>query len=109
MKILKASVPCDNGAVYSIDTIAHDGGLWLVPGWLEFTRQGWKKPRRMISLSALPHRVVKTECGQDYVILESSISKEVLDCAGAPSIAETTIILEEPDVRLPLNRKLNAL
>lgn len=109
MKILKTSVPSDNGVIYSVDTIAHEGSLWLVPSWLEFTSHGWKKPRRMILLSALPRLVVQTCDGEDFIVLEAPISKAILNCSASPSNTEATIIYDYPDVRVPIDHKLNAI
>ena len=43
-------VTYDTGEVKLIDTIEHEGSLWLVPKWLDTPYPGMQKPVRMICL-----------------------------------------------------------
>jgi hypothetical protein len=49
MKIYKTMMsisddPAGGGNIYKMDTIEHEGQMWLVPEWLEKEGEGWKKP-----------------------------------------------------------------
>ena len=44
------AVKSDDGKIYWIDTIEHEGGLWLVPKWLATTYPQTYKPARMIQM-----------------------------------------------------------
>src|ERR1700694_4313180 len=48
-----AFVTTDDGNQLLVDTIEHDGGLWLVPCWLDTPYPGMSKPARLIRLDSL--------------------------------------------------------
>jgi hypothetical protein len=47
---VKTYVACDDGQTYLVDTIEHEGDLWLVPKWLDPTYPSMRKPARIIRL-----------------------------------------------------------
>ena len=49
-KATKTYVTSDDGYTYLIDTIEHEGYLWLVPAWLDAPYQQMRKPARIIRL-----------------------------------------------------------
>ena len=49
-EVTRTYVYFDDGLQYLIDTIEHQGELWLVPGWLASPYPGMQKPVRMIRL-----------------------------------------------------------
>lgn len=64
--------------VYCIDTIEHQGGLWLVPSWLETRGGKAQKPERIIRLDCLQYQSKPEGLAFDYVLNES-IPQAVLD------------------------------
>lgn len=64
--------------VYCIDTIEHQGGLWLVPEWLEIQGGQVRKPERIIRLDCLQYQSEPEGLAFDYV-LNDSIPQAVLD------------------------------
>jgi hypothetical protein len=48
-------VTTDGGAQLLVDTVEHDGGLWLVPGWLASPYPGMQRPARIIRMDLLAH------------------------------------------------------
>jgi hypothetical protein len=56
--VAKTAVKSDDGKIYWIDTIEHEGGLWLVPKWLATTYPQMYKPARMIQMDTLAHNLV---------------------------------------------------
>lgn len=53
----KTLITISDGTVRQVDTIAHDGDLWLVPKWLDGPYPGYRRPWRMIRLSPLKPRI----------------------------------------------------
>ena len=47
---IRTYVTYDNGQTVLIDTIEHEGDLWLVPEWLPTTFPKMRKPARIIRL-----------------------------------------------------------
>ncbi len=55
--ILRTMLGHDDSSFISIyDTIEHEEKLWLVPRWIDTRAPAYKKPRRLISLTDLPHQ-----------------------------------------------------
>ncbi|MBI3808012.1 MAG: hypothetical protein HY281_10965 [Nitrospirae bacterium] len=65
MPILKCLVGFSDGYVGTCDGIAHEGKLWLVPGWLEHPRKPIAMPERIIRFDNFPHQAAQ-EGGLDY-------------------------------------------
>jgi hypothetical protein len=49
-EVMRTYVTCDDGKMLLIDTIEHEGDLWLVPEWLATTFPKMHKPARIIRL-----------------------------------------------------------
>lgn len=81
MKAWKTQVRTDNGLMVNVDTIEYDGGLWLVPRWLEGPSPAMKKPARLIRMDTLPHQDIGPIPGglRRFYILQDSLPKAVLD------------------------------
>jgi len=101
IRILKTLVgSADEGSIWKIDTIEYDGGLWLVPQWLEVPSEGVTMPARIIPIDVLPHQ--KTEQGPADYLLTGPLPKSVLD-------GKTTtgyVVVERPDIKIPAGGKL---
>ena len=40
----------ENDIIYRVDTIKYTGKIWLVPGWIDNPKAGWRIPERIICL-----------------------------------------------------------
>ena len=67
----------DEGHPYLIDTIRHEGSLWLVGSWLESNDTGEKIPERIVRLSGLRFQEVENQPYQ--FLLNNALPKSVLD------------------------------
>ena len=85
--------------LYRVDVIEFEGGLWLVPEWLDNKAQGWTTPARIIRLDTIPHQRVE---GMDYhFVVNVSIPKAILTGAD-PTTIDTEfplIVRDMPGVR----------
>jgi hypothetical protein len=97
MKYKKTLVGCDNGTVYHVDTIEHQGKLWLVPEWLASPDAGWTKPARIVRLDTLHHDAIDGDFGFDYILI-GSMPKAVLDGQLSPETSTSFEVIEKPDI-----------
>jgi len=105
MKIVKTLVGTDDGKIDSCDTIEHEGGLWLVPVWLEAPTQGWRKPGRIIRMDNLPHQNAPAGFQQQYV-LNVPIPRAVLDGRTPPEQAHGFVVIDAPpNIEVPLGTR----
>lgn len=108
MKILKTRVGTDRGTVDTVDTIQHDGGLWLVPMWLELPSRGVRQPMRIIRLDVLPIQEAGGLPGCDYFLASGCIPKDILECRTPAEQATGFVVIDSPEIFLKLpDRKLN--
>jgi hypothetical protein len=89
-----------DGQIYQVDTIEHDGMLWLVPRWHECAAAGWRKPERIICVSTMAHQ----KWGDKHV-LNSPIPRDIFDGRAEPKPADGILVIEMPDISLPLPRR----
>jgi hypothetical protein len=96
--------------IYTIDSIEHQGRLWLVGGWLEDRAAGFRIPQRLVCPLKMgfqpnpqpgPGRV-------DYSI-SAPVSKAAYEGRVPPELAADYVVLEQPDVRFPLPPTLGSL
>jgi hypothetical protein len=95
MKILKALIS-DGSNMGECDAIEYEGGLWLVPQWLEAPFEGYKIPARIIRFDTLKHHKNKF-LNFDFQ-LQHTIPQAVLD--GQTSAGYE--IREKPDIRFSI-------
>lgn len=76
-KIYKALVANSEG-LYSIDVIEFEGGLWLVPEWIDHITEGWTSPARIIRMDTLPYQRDTGLTDTDFVV-NVTIPTELLD------------------------------
>lgn len=108
MKILKTLVGLDSGGgLYHMETIEHQGKMWLVPGWLEAPSEGWKIPARIICLDPLPHQ--KLPQGDPYgdFVLNGPLHKSVCDGHTQLTAGYAYVVIERPDIRIPIPRGIH--
>jgi hypothetical protein len=67
------------GDVLMMDTIRHDGKLWLVPEWLDRIDEGWRTPTRIVCMHGLQYQEITDDNeGADF-LLNHEMPKAVLD------------------------------
>lgn len=97
MRPIKQTAVRVGDAVFSVDTIAHEGALWLVPAWIELPGKKQQMPERIIRLDE--HRLQKpTDMVFDYV-LTREIPPGVLDgqtTTGFEVVVRPEILVEIP-------------
>ena len=100
---IKTYVRSDDGNTYLIDTIEHEGGLWLVPQWLETTFPNMQQPARIIRMDTLPHNHVGDylfDTNHKTYSLDGLIPKAVLDGATSSLSKPPLEIVEAPEIAI---------
>jgi hypothetical protein len=82
------------------DTIEHEGGLWLVPHWLEDIAKKARMPTRIIRMDSLPHQALSAPYPADFV-LNAPIPKDVIDGVNTFSQGVQYEVVESPPIRFP--------
>lgn len=100
--MLKTAVGSDDGAIYTVDTIEFEGGLWLVPAWLEAPTEGWRTPARIVRIDTHPHQRLDEPFGPHNVVLNVPVPKAVLDGRVRPTKGAKFEVRDRPALRLPL-------
>ena len=74
-------VSTDDGKEFAVDTLEHDGGLWLVPRWIGSPYPGMQRPLRIIRLESLPHDDLGDPSGTGVrrYRLRGTIPRDVID------------------------------
>lgn len=107
MKILQTFVATSGdvetqGTIFKMDTIEHEGKLWLVPQWLENREEGWMTPARIILLDVLQHEDIRdSKLPADYN-LNYPIPKAVLDGKTEEQSATEYVVVELPGIKVPI-------
>lgn len=97
---IKTYVWCDNGEMPLIDTIEHEGGLWLVPKWLETPYPNMHRPARIIRMDALVlhrHGDIYNN-GVEIRKLDGPVPRAVLDGDFSLLSAPLLDAVEAPDI-----------
>ncbi len=87
------------GTVFMMDTIEHEGRMWLVPEWFDMPGKGWSRPARLICLDVLPHQ--KSSGSQWDYILTRPIPKPVCDGRIPKEVAHEYVVIERPNIEVP--------
>jgi hypothetical protein len=97
----KTYVKCDDGETYLIDTIRHEGLLWLVPKWTGTINPNMQKTVRLIPIDSL----ARTDLGHDFLgtghhvlKLDDPIPISVLDGTCPSQVAEHYGVVEKPEL-----------
>lgn len=98
-KILKTYVIA-GGGIHTVDTIEHEGKLWLVPNWLDDLAEGVTMPSRIIRLDVLRYERMGTE----GFALRDPMPKALLERRTPPKPIPGYEYQELPDIRFPLAR-----
>jgi hypothetical protein len=82
------------------DVIEYDGHFWLVPEWRDNRALGVTMPARIIALASLSYQ--KTGNLPPQFVVNDPIPKCVFDGQIPPEQAHKYIVVERPEIRLPL-------
>jgi hypothetical protein len=106
MKILKTRVAsAGDNRIFSVDTIEHQGGLWLVPQWTGSTTAGVRRPMRIIRIDLLRYQKPGPK-GYDY-LLNDPVPIGILFGQPAPQETQGFLVITQPDMSLPGRDMLN--
>lgn len=106
--MLKTVVAIEGGnALFSADTIEHEGKLWLVPHWLESPSEGYRIPARIVCLDGLrAFQKLEKSFPADYS-LGVPVPKAVFDGTHPQPLSLGYIVVERPDIRFPIPRGIH--
>ena len=104
-RIFQTMISFDEGGptLTQVDTIEHQGRLWLVGEWLENRTKGYRIPTRLVCPGM--HRFQPNPqpgFGRIDYSISAPVSKAVYEGRAQPSGTDGYEILERPDVRFPL-------
>jgi hypothetical protein len=88
-----------SGMLFRVDTIEHDGKMWLVPEWLDNPREGWRKPARIVCVDGMSHQ--RTMAGPTDFVLNTGIAKAVFQGHNQSEEEMRFLVIEGPDIRFP--------
>jgi hypothetical protein len=88
------------GGIYRMDVIEFQGRNWLVPEWLDYKDAKVSMPVRIVCLDLLPHQ---TSNSSEYqFVVSGPIPKSVVEGRAPPELAKQYLVIEKPDIRLPI-------
>ena len=90
-----------DGNIHRCDTIEYEGGLWLVPYWIENISEGYKSPVRIIRMDTLQFQRISGFGDSDF-LLNDPIPKSVLDGQTHKQGSFSFVVVESPDIRVPI-------
>ena len=103
MKIMKTLVTLIDldaqGQMLDVDTIEHEGKLWLVPEWIDTLDGKWTKPTRIICLAGLPVEKGTPQTGVDYV-LQFPMTKAILNGQAPTESSHAFVFVEDPPIEI---------
>lgn len=87
------------GQIHSVDVIEFEGKAWLVPEWLDSPDAKVTMPARIVLLDSLKHSRGEAS---PQVVVDDPIPKSIFDGRAPPAIKARYVVIERPDLRLPL-------
>ena|SRR5437588_3682639 len=106
MNIFKTRVAsAGDNRIFSVDTIEHQGGIWLVPQWTVSTTAGVRRPTRIIRIDLLRYQKPGPK-GYDYLLYDQ-VPIGILFGQPAPEETHGFVVIAQPDMSLPGRDKLN--
>ena len=90
--------PDSKGRPFRMDTIEHEGKMWLVPAWIDLRTEGYSMPVRIVCLDTLGYRPSRMK-SLDF-LLNDPISKAVLDGQIPPQAEADYLVVERPDIKV---------
>jgi hypothetical protein len=109
MKIMKTLVGMEGEPhIVLVDTIEHEGKLWLVPKWLESPTEGVQRPERIVRIDTLQKdkidRSRPNALPADHV-LNAPMPRSVLQGPIQPGKDSAYEVIPQPDIEIPLPTK----
>jgi len=101
MKIYKARLAFsggNEGTVYTMDVIQHEGSFWLVPEWRDSHAERVSMPVRMILLDLIQHTRLS---GNPDFLLTETVPIEVIEGRPTQEQAKQYVVRENPAVQVP--------
>lgn len=97
---IKTYINCDDGETYLIDTIEHEGALWLVPQWRDGPYPHMQRPERIIRMekAALRDLGVLVDKGPRIHRLADQVPKAVLSGPFPLPADSRFVAVEAPDL-----------
>lgn len=94
------SVVGSTDGMLEIDTIRHDGRVWLDPNWLDHGDEGCMTPERIVGLNSIRHREIeaRNDYGADLLINEA-VPEATLSGEPSHEQVEQYEIQIRPDIR----------
>ena len=105
MKIFTVMIPfSDCGEISKCDAIEYEGGLWLVPMWLDNQTTRERKPLRIIRVDKLDltPNPQNSPFG-DFLAPAMTIPKSLLEGRSQPE--EPIVVVESPNISFPLSKQ----
>jgi hypothetical protein len=107
MKVYKVLVGFDDsGGIFTCDAVEHEGGMWLVPMWLEEPATRSRRPLRIVRMDTLPHQKMPANWQQDFVLNEP-MPRAVFEGRVPQGQEAKYVVIEAPEISLPIDRRLN--
>ena len=92
----------DSGSgIFTCDTIEYEGGLWLVPHWIENLSEQYQSPTRIIRMDKLKHQKISKNYPADY-LLNEPMPQSILDGRAQTAGGVSFEVVEAPNIRIPL-------
>lgn len=87
------------GSVHHMDVIEYEGHAWLVPEWHDYLDAKVTMPVRIVLLDTIPHG--RMPAPPQYVV-SFPVPKCVFEGRVPPALEAQYVVIERPDIRLPL-------
>lgn len=100
MSKLRATAVAVGRDILTVDTIEHEGLLWLVPNWTERPDLKLMRPERIILLSTLRHSP-HGDLAHDYV-LHDPLPKSLLYGPNPKSAGPQYVVEMHPEILVPV-------
>lgn len=95
MSGIRKSIVMHEDGFCEMDTIEHEGLLWLVPTWIDTATPGYSTPERIVCLSMLAHALLPP--GDRYLAsVQNPIPKSVLYGPGPSSAIAGYVVRFHP-------------
>lgn len=94
MQVMFTLVGSDDGNIYKIDTIEHEGALWLVPEWVAVIDPVGQEPARAIRLTGLDYERSPNPDADHF--LKTPIPKSILHERGQPKEGDGFVVVDRP-------------
>ena len=94
----KILVGLDDGGMSYCDGVEYDDVIWLVPGWIDFPQEGFRKPERMIRLDQFEHQLFPPPSPIDIAVNEP-VPLALYTGELTPALKDKYAVYDHPDFR----------